>query len=311
MLLDSASMYFRAFYGLPDRFTGRDGTPTNAVRGFLDAVARLVGEFHPDSLVACWDDDWRPQFRVDLIGSYKAHRVADADAATAADDGIEETPDALQQQVPVIAALLAALGICRVGVPGYEADDVIAQYSRSHIGGVDIVTGDRDLFQLVDDKRGVRVLYTAKGMGNLQLIDAARVESDYGVPPEFYADFAILRGDASDGLPGVAGVGDKTAARLIRDFGPATAILAAAADEATPLTPGLRRRLLEGTDYVRRADPVVRLAHELPVPPGPCPLPRRAADPDALAELAARYRVESPVSRLTAALAAAHSRNPE
>ena len=157
MLLDSASLYFRAFYGLKESITAPDGTPVNAVRGFLDFITRLVTDQEPTRLVCCWDDDWRPDFRVAAIPSYKAHRVADV--ATDA----EEIPDTLAPQVPVIADVLAAFGIARIGVAGYEADDVIGTLAARSEVPVDVVTGDRDLFQVVDDARRVRVLYTAKG----------------------------------------------------------------------------------------------------------------------------------------------------
>lgn len=311
MLLDSASMYFRAYFGVPDRFTGADGTPTNAVRGFLDAVARLIAEHRPDELVACWDEDWRPQFRVDLIDTYKSHRVAEP--AAAGEPAAEEAPDALQVQVPIIVDVLAALGICRVGAAGFEADDVIAQYAVDHVGAVDIVTGDRDLFQLVDDSRGVRVLYTARGMGNLQTVDAEWVRGKYGVEPGHYADLAALRGDSSDGLPGVPGIGDKTAARLIADFGGIPGIMAAAADPDSEMRAPLRTKLLDCADYLRRADPVVRLTHPVPLPAGRCPLPAEPADAAALAGLAADYRLQGPLGRVTDVLAgsADQSRNPE
>ena len=171
MLLDSASLYFRAFFGVPDSFTAPDGTPINAVRGFLDMIATLLTMRRPDRLVACWDDDWRPAFRVAAIPSYKTHRL------TAGSQVVEESPPALTPQVPVIADLLAALGIARVGCPGYEADDVMGTLAeRSAAAGrgpVEVVTGDRDLFQLVDDEREVRVLYVGRGVRNLEVVDQA------------------------------------------------------------------------------------------------------------------------------------------
>ncbi len=304
MLLDSASMYFRAFYGVPDRFRGRDGTPTNAVRGFVDAIARCITAFEPDALVACWDDDWRPQFRVDLIPSYKAHRVAGAADAAEPDPASveEEIPDALQVQEPIMAAVLQAVGIARVGAPGFEADDVIAQFARTHDGPVDIVSGDRDLFQLVDDERQVRVIYTAKGMNNLQFATDEWLRSKYGVPGRLYADMSLMRGDSSDGLPGVSGVGEKTAASLVERFGGIDDIMAAARDDSTQLQPGLRRKLLAAADYVTAADPVVRLTHEVPVPTVDATLPRRPADPATLVELVDAYDLESPMNRLLTAL---------
>ncbi|MBO1419793.1 5'-3' exonuclease, partial [Streptomyces sp. FH025] len=214
MLLDSASLYFRAYFGVPDTLRSPQGEPVNAVRGLLDFIARLVQDHRPDQLVACMDADWRPQWRVDLVPSYKTHRVAEA-----AEDGEEEVPDTLAPQVPVIEQVLDALGIARVGSPGYEADDVIGTLTARAKGPVQIVTGDRDLFQLVDDARGITVLYPVKGMGNLQVTDDALLLEKYGVRGAQYADMAALRGDPSDGLPGVKGVGEKTAAQLINEYG--------------------------------------------------------------------------------------------
>ncbi len=302
MLLDSASMYFRAFFGVPDRFHGVDGTPTNAVRGFLDAITRCITTFSPDELVACWDDDWRPAFRVAAIPSYKAHRVASgSDDAVAGVTPEEEVPDALQVQEPVMRDVLAAVGIARAGSPGFEADDVIAQYARTHPGPVDIVTGDRDLFQLVDDARRVRVVYTAKGMNNLQLATDQWLEAKYGVRGADYADMSLLRGDSSDGLPGVPGIGEKTAAGLVTTFGSVAGIMTAARDGDPRLRAGLRTKLLDHSDYVGAAETVVRLDHDVPVP-DPGPLPRSPADPAALVDLTDRYDLSGPVGRLLAAL---------
>ena len=207
MLLDSASLYFRAYFGVPDSLRAPNGMPVNAVRGLLDTIAWLATTHRPDRMVACWDDDWRPAFRVEAIPSYKAHRVAQEVPGTT---GIEEVPEALLAQVPIIVDLLAALGIARVGVPGYEADDVIGTLtaqelagtpSGSTTGGVDIVTGDRDLFQLVDDAAGVRVLYPARGIRDPDVVDQERLAEKYGVTSgQAYADMATLRGDPSDGL---------------------------------------------------------------------------------------------------------------
>jgi 5'-3' exonuclease len=164
MLLDTAALYFRAFHGVPDTVRSPDGTSVNAVRGLLDIIARLVTDFTPTRLIACWDDDWRPQWRVDLIPSYKAHRVAEF-----VDGGsdVELVPELLTPQVPIIVETLTALGIPIVGKAGYEADDIIGTLAATARGPVDVVTGDRDLFQVVDDSRDVRVIYTARGMSNL------------------------------------------------------------------------------------------------------------------------------------------------
>ena len=216
MLLDTASMYFRAFFGVPE-IKAPNGTPVNAVRGLLDFISRLVGEYQPDHLVCCWDNDWRPQWRVDLIPTYKSHRVVVAKPGPTPD--IEEVPDPLEIQIPVIEAVLKAFGIAKVGADGYEADDVIGSLATQAQRPVDVVTGDRDLFQLVDDDADVRILYIARGVGKHERVTNDWVRDKYGIDARQYADFATLRGDASDGLPGVAGVGEKTAATLLQRFG--------------------------------------------------------------------------------------------
>ena len=297
MLLDAASLYFRAFYGVPTSVTTPDGRPINAVRGFLDMTARLLAAHGPDRLVACWDDDWRPAFRVEALPSYKAHRVAPA--------GGEEVPDELSPQVPILVEVLAAAGIDRVGAPGYEADDVIGTLATRARGPVDIVTGDRDLFQLVDDARGVRVLYTARGIGDIESVDEAVVTAKYGIPGRAYADFAVLRGDPSDGLPGVSGVGAKTAAALINEFGDLAGIRAAVARTVVPkppLTAAVLKKLHAAHGYLDAAPVVVAVARTIDLPPVEGTLPQRPADPDALAALVDAHGLESSVRRLGAAL---------
>ncbi len=293
MLLDTPSLYYRAFYGVPESVTAPDGMPVNAIRGLIDMIATLVRQHSPGELVACMDADWRPAFRVAAIPTYKAHRVAPG--------GGEETPDTLAPQVPVIERVLDAAGIARVGVAGYEADDVMGTLTVRARGAVDIVTGDRDMFQLVDDSGPVRVLYTAKGIKNLQLVDEAAVTARYGVPGRSYADFATLRGDPSDGLPGVPGVGDKTAAALITRFGSLEALVRAV-DEGGDLTAGQRARLSAARDYLRAARDVVRVARDVPVPEMDLALPAGPRDPETLTTLAERYGLGSPLRRLSEAL---------
>ena len=258
MLLDTASMYFRAFFGVPE-IKAPNGTPVNAVRGLLDFISRLVGEYQPDHLVCCWDNDWRPQWRVDLLPTYKAHRVVVAKPGPTPD--IEEVPDPLEIQIPVIEAVLKAFGIAKVGADGYEADDVIGSFAAQAKRPVDVVTGDRDLFQLVDDDADVRILYIARGVGKHERVTNDWVRDKYGIDARQYADFATLRGDASDGLPGVAGVGEKTAATLLQRFGDMPGIIAAAERsrlEHGPRTPRQdqgRPRLPRGRSHCRRGGP--------------------------------------------------------
>jgi 5'-3' exonuclease len=263
MLLDTASLYFRAFHGLPDTIRRADGTAVNAVRGLLDMIARLTTDYEATHLVACWDDDWRPQWRVDLIPSYKSHRVAETVAGA---PDVEVVPDALQAQIPLIREVLGLAGIAVVGAAGYEADDVAGTYA-SHAGlPVDVVTGDRDLFQLVDDARQVRVIYTARGMRNLEVLTEASVVGKYRVLPAQYADYATLRGDTSDGLPGVAGVGEKTAASLLGEYGTLEGLLAAATDTGSGLSASVRSKLAAAGDYLAAAPAVVNLVRDLEVP---------------------------------------------
>ncbi|MGW6567651.1 5'-3' exonuclease [Streptomyces sp. NPDC054975] len=295
MLLDTASLYFRAYFGVPDSVRAPDGTPVNAVRGLLDFITRLVQDHHPDDLVACMDADWRPQWRVDLIPSYKAHRVA---VETETGPDVEEIPDTLSPQVPVIDDVLDALGIARVGVAGYEADDVIGTLAGHAKGPVDIVTGDRDLFQLVDDERGVRVLYPRKGVGDCDLVDDELIRTKYGVRPDQYADFAALRGDTSDGLPGVKGIGEKTAAQLITEYGDLAGVRTAALDRTSKLTPAKRRGIVEAAAYLDVAPTVVRVAGDVPLPDVDPALPRAPKDPEALAALVTRWGLGGAVSRL-------------
>ncbi|MFI7101539.1 5'-3' exonuclease H3TH domain-containing protein [Streptomyces sp. NPDC050161] len=298
MLLDTASLYFRAYFGVPDSVKAPDGTPVNAVRGLLDFIARLVQDHHPDDLVACMDFDWRPQWRVDLIPSYKAHRVATEAPAGSPGPDEEEIPDTLSPQVPVIEQVLDALGIARVGAAGYEADDVIGTLTGRAAGPVDVVTGDRDLFQLVDDRRGVRILYPLKGVGTLQITDEALLREKYGVDGSGYADLALLRGDPSDGLPGVPGIGEKTAAKLLDAYGDLAGIMAAADDPASKLTPVQRKRLTDARPYLAVAPTVVRVATDVGIPDVDQALPREPADPERLEALAAQWGLGGSLQRL-------------
>jgi 5'-3' exonuclease len=300
LLLDSASLYFRAFYGVPDR-SEPGVTPTNAVRGFLDMLASLVERGKPTHVAACWDNDWRPDFRVRALPSYKAHRVGDA-------TGGEEVPEDLQVQVPLIVDSLAALGIPRVGADGYEADDVIATLAERHRGSmpVDIVTGDRDLFQLVDDVAQVRVIYTARGgVRQPDLVDEAFIAEKYGVSSgRAYADLAVLRGDTSDGLPGVAGVGEKTAAKLITTYGD-LATLRAAIDGGDPALKGAQRvRLEAASDYLDAAPGVVEVVRDIDLPVGDADLrlPTAVADASLMSRLALEHRLTSSFDRVISAL---------
>ncbi len=298
LLLDTASLYYRAFFGIPDSLKAPDGTVVNALRGMIDFTATLIArDDAPAAVVACWDDDWRPQWRVDLVPSYKTQRLAEGSPTDGT--GEEETPDLLTPQVPLIAEALQLAGVPVIGAPDAEADDVIGTLTHRWDGPVDVVTGDRDLFQLVDDARDVRVLYTARGVAKLDTVDAAWIRDKYGIEPSSYVDYAVMRGDASDGLPGVAGIGEKTAATLVTEFGDLDAIMAAAQDAGSSIKPRPRASLLESREYVEAARTVVAVRTELDVA-----VPQSPTDPDreALLAFGERWGVSSPVERLLAQL---------
>jgi 5'-3' exonuclease len=296
MLLDAASMYFRAFYGVPETMTAPDGTPVNAVKGLLDMIARLVRARHPTRLIACMDASWRPAFRVAALPSYKTHR--------ANPDGSEQVPDALNVQLPIIVDVLSATGIKMAWADGYEADDIIGTLAAQASDPVEVVTGDRDLFQLVDDERGVRIAYIARGLANLELVDEAAVTAKYQIPGRSYAAFAALRGDPSDGLPGVPGVGAKTAAALVRVFGSVEAMLSAVDAGHGGFPAGSRAKLVAARPYLDACMAVVRVATDAPVKLTGGELPSTPADPGRVAELDQRWDLGSSLGRALSALAA-------
>ena len=298
MLLDTASLYYRAFYGMPETVTAPDGTPVNAVRGLLDAIGRLVRDRAPSRLVACLDADWRPRFRVAAIPSYKAHR--------AEPDGTEQTPPGLAVQIPLITQVLEAAGITLAEHAGYEADDVIATLAHRAAdrgdGPVEVVTGDRDLFQLVDDARQVRVLYTIKGLSRLDPVTEPEITQKYAIPGRAYGDFAVLRGDPSDGLPGVPGIGEKGAAALIRAFGSVDGIVTALDKGHGGFPPGTRKKLEAARSYLDIAPFVVKTATDVPLPEVEGSLPAVPPDPGMLDEIGAALGLGSSLTRFRAAV---------
>lgn len=256
MVLDTPALYYRAFYALPSSITSESGEPVGAVRGLLDMIAHLIDTYGGVNVLACWDDDWRPAFRVELVPSYKAHRVT---------DGGEETPPELKAQLGWIRQALEAADIPVIGCAGYEADDVIASLVTA-AGRATVVTGDRDLFQLVTGD--VSVVYPGKSIRGARRIDPGVLRDEYAVESGTeYAVMATLRGDPSDGLPGVAGVGAKTAAKLVRAFGDIEGIIDAATVETPvkPMTPRIAEAVRSIADELRRAYRVVTTVKDLPV----------------------------------------------
>ena len=297
MLVDAANLYFRAFYALPESIKGPDGRPVNAIRGFLDMSAALIERRRPTRWVACLDLDWRPAFRVALVPSYKAHRMAK--------DGSEDVPPALAVQIPPLLDVLGAFGLACAGADGFEADDVIATLAHRDTEPVEIVSGDRDLLALATDR--VTVLYTGHGIAKMAAMGPAEVLAKYGVPAEHYADFAVLRGDPSDGLPGVPGVGEKTAAALVTRFGSTEDIVAAARSGDDSFPAGAAGKIRAAAEYLSVAPAAVRGRVDVPLSVIDDALYPEPRDPARLAELAGRLGVESSVERLQAAIGKALS----
>lgn len=294
MLLDSASLWYRAYYGMPDTMVAPDGMPVNAIRGYLDMTARLIGQYKPNRLVACIEGDWRPSWRIELFPEYKANRV---DLA-----GEEEEPDTLAPQIPILLDVIDAFGITVIGIDDYEADDVMASFAVQEPGPVRIVTGDRDLFQMVDDQRDVAVVYLAKGLSQHDLVDRNWVAEKYQIPGDRYGLFAMFRGDPSDGLPGVRGIGAKGAALIANNFADVSEAIAGAHESHPALSSGLIKKILEGRDYLAIAPTLVQCAIDISLPQVSLSLPRRPKDMSVLKDLKERYALGASVDRLVAAL---------
>ena len=294
LLLDSASLWYRAFFGMPDTLLSPSGEPVNAIKGFLDMSARLINQYQPSRLVACLEGDWRPSWRVELFPGYKANRVDES--------GEEEEPDTLGPQIPILLDILEAFGIPMVGVDDYEADDIMATFSVKERGPTFVATGDRDLFQLVDDKRRVKIVYLAKGIANHDLVDRAWIKNRYEIPGDRYALFAMLRGDASDGLPGVRGIGEKGAAHIANHFATIEDALAAAHAADEKLTPALRKKLIEGSDYVAIAPKLVNCALDVPIPSMSIAMPTRPIDMSQIWQYKEQYGLGTSIDRMIAAL---------
>ena len=295
MLLDSASLWYRAYYGMPDTLLSPSGLPVNAIRGYLDMTARLVSIYKPNRLVACIEGDWRPSWRVDIFPAYKANRLEVGSEE-------EEEPETLTPQIPILLDLIDAFGIPMVGVDDYEADDVMATFVTNEKGPIRVVTGDRDLFQLVDDKRDVKVVYLARGISNHDLVDIDWVAQKYGIPGDRYALFAMFRGDPSDGLPGVRGIGEKGAALIANNFATVDAAIEGARNAHTALTPALAKKIVEGIEYLKIAPTLVNCARDVSLPSMTLDMPKKPDDLSTIYAMKEEYGLGASVDRLIAAL---------
>ena len=295
MLLDSASLWYRAYYGMPDTLLSPTGMPVNAIRGYLDMTARLIAMYSPNRIVACIEGDWRPSWRVDLFPAYKANRLED-------ESEVEEEPETLTPQIPVLLDLLDAFGIPMLGVDDYEADDVMATFAVKEKGPIRIVTGDRDLFQLVDDKADIKVVYLARGISAHDLVDITWVANKYSIPGDRYALFAMFRGDPSDGLPGVKGIGEKGAALIANNFASVEEAIAGAKSGHAALSASLAKKIIDGTDYLKIAPTLVNCARDVAIPEMKIDMPSKPADLSDIYAMKEEYGLGASVDRLISAL---------
>jgi 5'-3' exonuclease len=285
LLIDAASLLYRAYHAVPEMKLP-DGTKIHAAHGFLNFMSRLLPDRGPSRLIIALDNDWRPAFRVEALPMYKTQRVA----------GPDDPPDDVGLQFPMILEIFDAIGLSYAEADGFEAEDVIASIAAHEPGPVEIVTGDRDLYALVRDPR-VKVLYTLRGVTELAEVTEAWIAKKYGIPGDRYLDFALMRGDPSDGLPGVAGIGEKTASAILRRYGSLDAAIA-----APDLDPSIRARLTRSADYLAAARRVVAPVADAPVRGGTGDIPSAPRDPALARELGTRYQLAGAVDRLIAAL---------
>ena len=294
MLLDSASLWYRAYFGMPDTLVSPSGLQVNAIRGYLDMTSKLINLYKPNRIVACLEGDWRPSWRVELFPDYKMNRLDES--------GEEEEPDTLSPQIPILLDLLEALGLPMLGVDDYEADDLMATFAVNQPGPVRIVTGDRDLFQLVDDKRDVKVVYLAKGIANHDLVDLKWIEQKYEIPGDRYGLFAMIRGDASDGLPGIKGIGEKGAASIAKQFTNLDEVMKAATNDDERLTTNIRKKLLESAEYAKIAPKLVGCAIDVSIPEMKIDLPNKPLDTQKVQDIKEEFGLGTSVDRIMNAL---------
>ena len=290
MLLDSASLWYRAYFGMPDTLVSPSGLQVNAIRGYLDMTSKLINLYKPNRIVACLEGDWRPSWRVELFPDYKMNRLDES--------GEEEEPDTLSPQIPILLDLLEALGFPMLGVDDYEADDLMATFAVNQPGPVRIVTGDRDLFQLVDDKRDVKVVYLAKGIANHDLVDLKWIEQKYEIPGDRYGLFAMIRGDASDGLPGIKGIGEKGAASIAKQFTNLDEVMKAATNDDERLTTNIRKKLIESAEYAKIAPKLVGCATDVSIPKMKIDLPNKPLDSKKIQEMKEEFGLGTSVDRI-------------
>jgi 5'-3' exonuclease len=296
LLIDSASLWYRAFYGMPDTLVSPQNEPINAIRGYLDMVSRLITQYRPRQIIAAIEGDWRPSWRVELFPGYKANRLDE--------EGEEVEPDLLSPQIPILLDVIEKFGIPVVGADDFEADDVIATYAKAHSGPIRIATGDRDLFQLVDKSRNVKIAYLAKGISNHDLVDEDWIKQKYGIPGERYALFSMIRGDTSDGLPGIKGIGEKGAAEIANTFSDIDEVLSALDNNSDRLPLKYQKKFRDSMGYARVMKKLVMCETKVPVPLEIPNLTWSDSLPPELLELKDRYGLGSSIDRFHTCLKA-------
>jgi 5'-3' exonuclease len=284
LILDAPSLIYRAFFALPPTITNPKGQPVNALQGYCQMLAYLLSNRHPREVINTFDADWRPAFRVAAYADYKSNR--------------EDEPADLTPQIAMIEEVLAAAGLPVASASGFEADDVIGTYAvrATDEEPIEIVSGDRDLLQLVRDP-AVAVLFTVRGVTELHRFDEETVLHTYGVTASRYADFAILRGDPSDGLPGVKGVGDKAAVRLVTEYPSIDAMIAAGDAHQARLASSLANSVA----YLEAMKTVVPVCTTCSIETSPAHGP----DVDRLRTLGREHGMQGVINRLIAALSQA------
>src|SRR6185503_5254048 len=279
-LLDGNSLAYRAFFALPESIATADGRPTNAIYGLASMLGKIVVEHKPAGLIAAWDAGMSG--REKTYDLYKAQRPP--------------RPDLLREQWPHLMPLVEAFGYTNVRVEGYEADDVIgslARRAREEGIAVMVVSGDRDVYQLVGD--GIRVMTTSRGVTETKIYDRDGVIERYGVPPELVTDLIGLKGDTSDNIPGVPGIGDKTAALLLQEFGSLEEVLANVDQISGPKR---KQNLTEHADDARVSKQLATLKEDVEVPIDVSEIVRSTPDRSRLREFAAEFELRAVMQRL-------------
>ena len=285
LLLDLPSIYYRAFYALPESITNEAGQPANAIRGSLSIINTITTDYAAGEIIAALDIDWRPQWRVKLLPQYKANRVVKDDHF----EQVDETPDSLSDQIPHLIEILKQLNVKIVGKSNYEADDCLSTLAANNTNAL-IVTGDKDLLQLIN-KKNRNDIYLLSDKTN-PIWNFERFVKHFGFEPARYLDYAVLRGDPSDGLPGVSKVGEKTAMKLIQEFQSIDNLLIHLSKNKSDKMPVGHKNILSSQPYLKNALKVSQAVSGLKLD-----IKAEKPDPKKLETLKLFFRVEKQVDQ--------------